>query len=320
MNWLVTGGAGYIGSHIVKCLVEDGHTVSILDNFSSGSINEIKNNVKVFNEDITNIAGVHRIFFENNFDGVIHTAAKKSVAQSFLEKELYENVNVFGTLNVLNFAIKTGVKNFIYSSSAAVYGVVDSDRIKEDTETNPISPYGVTKLVAEQLVTNEINSGNILGGSIRYFNVAGKDKELNQDKSKSNIYPAIFDSIKENRNFSIFGDDYPTPDGTCVRDYIHVSDVARFHVEFAKTLEKDNCPRVVNAGAGTGVSVKNVIDSVNKFLPSPIKTQVLPQRDGDPAFLVADTSLSKSWMDFKCDYTLDDISQSAVDGFIDEHQ
>ncbi len=158
MNWLVTGGAGYIGSHIVKCLVEDGHTVSILDNFSSGSINEIKNNVKVFNEDITNIAGVHRIFFENNFDGVIHTAAKKSVAQSFLEKELYENVNVFGTLNVLNFAIKTGVKNFIYSSSAAVYGVVDSDRIKEDTETNPISPYGVTKLVAEQLVTNDFES------------------------------------------------------------------------------------------------------------------------------------------------------------------
>lgn len=319
MNWLVTGGAGYIGSHIVKGLLEDGHSVCILDNFSTGNLSKIAENVRVFNEDITNASAVEKIFFENKFDGVIHTAAKKSVAQSFLEKELYENTNVYGTVNLLNSAAQTGVKNFIYSSSAAVYGIVDSDKITENTEKNPISPYGSTKLTAEELVTEAINSGKILGGSIRYFNVAGKDKELNQDKSKSNIFPAIFDSLEKKDYFSIFGDDYPTPDGTCVRDYIHVCDVARFHIEFSKTLEKENCPKVINAGTGTGVSVKNVIDSVNKFLPEPVQTKILARRDGDPAFLVSDTSLSSSWMDFKCIYTLDDISKSAIDGFTNEH-
>lgn len=315
MKWLVTGGAGYIGSHVVKLLLDNGDSVAVLDNFTNNNKYKHIENVTTFNEDITNSAGIKRVFYENSFDGVIHLAAKKSVAESFEKENLYHNVNVFGTLNVLNNAIYCGVKRFIYSSSAAVYGVKGSEPIKETDETSPISPYGLTKLIAEELVTSAVQSGKILGGSVRYFNVAGKDKELPSDESKSNIYPAVFDSIKNNKKFFIFGDNYPTPDGTCVRDYVHVLDIARFHIEYAKTLDKEKCPLVLNAGTGTGYSVKQVVDSLNKYLDKPIDIEVLPPRIGDPAFLLADVSTSKEWMGFTPQYTLDDISRSAVEGF-----
>lgn len=319
MKWLVTGGAGYIGSHVVKLLANQGDSVSVLDNFSINTDFKQLSGVGIFNEDISNSAGIKRVFYENKFDGVIHLAAKKSVAESFEKENLYHNVNVFGTLNVLNNAIYSGVGTFIYSSSAAVYGIKGSDPIKETEETNPISPYGLTKLIAEDLVTSAVNSGKIRGGSVRYFNVAGKDSELPSDTSKSNIYPAVFDSVINNKKFSIFGNTYPTRDGTCIRDYIHVLDIARFHIEYAKILEEDNCPTVLNAGTGGGYSVKEVIDSINNYLKYPIQTQVLPPRDGDPAVLVADTTLSKRWMNFSPEYTLDDISYSAVEGFYRDH-
>lgn len=319
MKWLVTGGAGYIGSHVVKILLDNGDSVAVLDSFTNNNKYKHTKDVTTFNEDITNSAGIKRVFYENSFDGVIHLAAKKSVAESFEKENLYHNVNVFGTLNVLNNAIYCGVERFIYSSSAAVYGVKGSEPIKETDETSPISPYGLTKLIAEELVTSAVQSGKILGGSVRYFNVAGKDKELPSDTSKSNIYPAIFDSITNNKKFSIFGDTYSTPDGTCIRDYIHVLDIARFHIEYAKILEKDGCPAVLNAGTGGGSSVKEVVDSVNNYLKYPIQTEILPPRDGNPAVLVADTSLAKKWMDFSPQYKLDDISYSSVGGFLNGH-
>lgn len=312
MSWLITGGAGYIGSHIVKLLSEEKQEITVVDNFSSGKKDRLPPSVNLIKLDICDSIGLENIFKVRKFSHVIHLAALKSVSESFLNPEAYKKVNYEATITLIDLAVKNQVKNFVFSSTAAVYGNLESGIAFENSPTIPISPYGATKLGAENYLSAQIGKGNISGVSLRYFNVAGATEPKLVDLKSENLIPRIIELIRAGIKPQVFGSDYSTPDGTCVRDYVHVQDIARAHLMCTKFGKEQKLPVAMNIGTGKGSSVLDVINSISRNLGKNLEFELLPRRTGDPALLIANTELIASNLDFTTEFNLDAITKSAI--------
>lgn len=294
---LVTGGAGYIGSHTVKALKTAGLQPLIFDNFSTGHRSFIKG-TPVVEGDVCNPGDPARAFSEYSIDGVLHFAGKALVGESTQKPELYYETNFLGGLNLLNAMRNCGVKYLIFSSTCATYGVPLRVPIREDHPQNPINPYGDTKLAFERAMRWFHEAHGLEYLSLRYFNAAGADAEgeFGEDHDpETHLIPLVLDAAAGRRpDVQIFGGDYPTPDGTCLRDYIHVSDLARAHVLGLQALMDGKVQsQAVNLGTGHGYSVREVIETVRRITGRDFEVRETARRAGDPAELVAAVDRAK---------------------------
>lgn len=310
--WLVTGGAGYIGSHVVLKMSEAGFEVVVLDNLSSGLIERIPVGVNFIKGDICDFDLVSQLLLENKVEGIINLAALKSVEESKRIPEEYERINHLGTKILVDCAIKAGAKVFIQSSTAAVYGKSDSGLVSETSELSPISPYGESKVLAEREVERFIGKDGRRGTCLRYFNVLGSESPLLKDNSKANVVPMVLEALAKGAPPQIFGDDYQTKDGTCIRDYIHVSDIARAHVLAVIKLQTGVLPPAINIGTGHGYSVREVMREILVQSSSKNEPIVVGRREGDPAILISDVTLIRELLGFKAELSLFQMIRSSI--------
>ncbi|WP_225844624.1 UDP-glucose 4-epimerase GalE [Streptomyces sp. HPF1205] len=289
MTWMITGGAGYIGSHVVKAMTEAGERVVVFDDLSTGDAGRLPAGVPLERGTVLDGAALDRVMREHQVDGVVHIAAKKQVGESVERPLWYYRENVEGLRTVLEAAAGAGVGRFLFSSSAAVYGMPDVDLVTERTPCEPMSPYGETKLAGEWLVKATGRAHGMATASLRYFNVAGAATPELGDPGVFNLVPMVFRSLSQGKPPTIFGDDYPTPDGTCVRDYIHVEDIASAHLAAARRLAEDpEAELVLNIGTGKGVSVAEMVAIIQEVSGhTGLAPEVAPRRPGDPARVVA---------------------------------
>jgi len=311
-TWLLTGGAGYIGTHIADEFISKGKSVVIVDSLYQGLESRIiflraKHGVEIpfIKCDIRDYNEIESVIREYKIDGIVHTAALKAVGESMEKPDEYFQVNLDSTKELIEIAKRNGVKRFIFSSTAAVYGSPDStEPCKEDGPKAPISPYGDSKYQAESSVTAFINEPGNHGTSLRFFNVVGTAAPELLDNSVENLVPIVLGKLNKGEAPVIFGTDYPTTDGTCIRDYVDVRDIARAHLAAANATTK--LPPAMNIGTGRGASVREIIklvlDATNKSDTAVIEN---PRRAGDPAFLCADVTLAKSAMGFESQYSLE---------------
>ena len=299
MKILVTGGAGYIGSHVIKQLLKKTqNNITIIDNFKTGFKNTIDvlktfGNFNFINQDLGDWGEVERIFKENQFDVVIHFSASLLVEESVKNPIKYYMNNTCNSINLINLSNKYNVNKFIFSSTAAVYGESNIDKmpLSENEKTNPINPYGSSKLFTEKVIRdNEITNKDFKYVILRYFNVAGAEESLSIGEChepETHLIPLIVKTALGKRDkIMIFGDDYNTKDGTCIRDYIHIDDLASAHISSLEYLN-DNKSNIFNCGYGYGFSVKEVINAVKKVSGVDFNVEVTNRREGDPAVLVA---------------------------------
>ncbi|MCX6445218.1 MAG: UDP-glucose 4-epimerase GalE [Actinobacteria bacterium] len=311
-RWLVTGGAGYIGTHIADEFIRNGKSVVIYDSLYQGLESRLvylraKHGVEIplIKADIRDYNEIESVIRKYKIDGIVHTAALKAVGESMEKPDEYFQVNLEATSELIEIAKRNGVKKFIFSSTAAVYGSPDTmEPCKEDGPKAPISPYGDSKYQAESKVTAFINTPGNHGTSLRFFNVVGAAAPELLDNSVENLVPIVLGKLNKGEAPVIFGTDYPTPDGTCIRDYVDVRDVARAHLAAANATTK--LTPAMNIGTGRGASVREIIklvlDAINKTDSAVIEDA---PRAGDPASLCADVSLAKSAMGFESQYSLE---------------
>lgn len=313
MSVLVTGGAGYIGSHVVAQLVERGEKVVIVDDLSAGLPSRVPGH-KIHQIDLSkesSVEALRELALSHSADSIIHFAAKKSAPESVTKPEYYFRQNVGGLLNIISALHGTDVTKFVFSSSAAVYGDARG-QVTENSPTVPMNPYGDSKLMGEQILNRESTLGGIKVANLRYFNVAGAGAPHLADNSKANIVPMVFDKIKEGLSPHIFGDDYDTPDGTCIRDYVHVVDLAEAHIAALEYLDKTSEPHsAFNIGTGKGYSVKEVMNVVTEVTGFSGKAEVVKRREGDPAQIVGDVSHANEHMGWMAQFGLHDMIESA---------
>ncbi|MGW7416006.1 UDP-glucose 4-epimerase GalE [Streptomyces sp. NPDC054863] len=321
MTWLVTGGAGYIGSHVVKALAEGGESVVVLDDLSTGDVARIPAGVPLERGSVLDRPLLDDVLRRHTVTGVVHIAAKKQVGESVERPLFYYHENVVGLQTVLEASVAAGVKQFLFSSSAAVYGMPDVDLVTEDTPCLPMSPYGETKLAGEWMVEAVGRAHGMATACMRYFNVAGAASPELGDPGIFNLVPMVFERLDADKSPLIFGDDYPTPDGTCVRDYIHVADIASAHVAAAHKLVADPDARLIlNIGKGEGVSVAEMIDIIREVSGrQDIKAEVAPRRAGDPARVVAAADRIHSELDWEARHGVRDMIESAWAGWRHRH-
>jgi UDP-glucose 4-epimerase len=281
-TWLVTGGAGYIGAHVVRSLLASGREVVVYDDLSTGLLSRVPTTVPVVEADVSDRAELQSALAAFAVDGVVHLAAKKAAGESVDLPLLYYRENVGGMLALLEAMQAAGTRRLVYSSSAAVYGDPDRNPVDEDAALRPESPYGETKVVGEWLCRDAGIAWDLSWSALRYFNVAGAGSDELGDTSVNNLIPMVFDALAAGRRPCIFGDDYPTPDGTCVRDYIHVVDLAEAHVAAAAACERGQRRDVLNVGRGQGSSVREVMDEIGRVLGRDLDPEVGPRRPGDP--------------------------------------
>jgi UDP-glucose 4-epimerase len=312
MSWLITGGAGYIGSHIAQLFDDEGLSYYCYDNLSSGLASRIRDVRRLIIGDIRDEKQFTNAIIEFEVTGVIHLAGKKSVDESKSAPLLYEETNLHATRKLLEICAETGVSRFIFSSTAAVYGEGHLGKVDEDAELFPISPYGETKLKAEQELTSYIDRGLIQGLSLRYFNVIGQSNSALRDESVDNLVPKVLSAIQENKRPQIYGSDYATPDGTCIRDYVDVRDIAALHLLICKNFKNISLPTVLNVGTGTGVSVLEVMETIYSRLDLPLTPDFLPRRQGDPQILVADARKLKEQLGFTTRYKFAESIESLI--------
>jgi UDP-glucose 4-epimerase len=317
-TWLLTGGAGYIGTHIADEFIRADKSVVIYDSLYQGLESRIvylraKHNVEIpfIKADIRDYNELENVIRTHKIDGIVHTAALKAVGESMEKRDEYFQVNLDATIELLKIAERNNVKKFIFSSTAAVYGSPDSmEPCREEGPKAPISPYGDSKFQAESYVFAFTAKPGHLGTSLRFFNVVGcaKSPEL-LDNSVENLVPIVINKLKKNEAPVIFGTDYPTPDGTCIRDYVDVRDIARAHLAAANATTK--LPNAINIGTGRGASVREIIKLVLEATDK-ADTQVIEndRRAGDPAFLCADINLAKTAMGFTSQYSLEESVRS----------
>jgi UDP-glucose 4-epimerase len=310
-TWLITGGAGYIGAHIADLFLANNREVVIFDQVKEGHSSRIQylsgkyqKNIPFITGDIRDAIAVEALLSEYAPDGVIHTAALKSVAESVEKPKEYYNVNFEATSQLLELLKKYGIHNFIFSSTAAVYGSpVEKTRAKESDFTNPISPYGSSKLAAEKVVNEFLSIPGNYGTSLRFFNVIGSANPNLLDNSVANLVPIVMKAITFGETPVIYGNDFSTDDGTCVRDYVDVRDIAAAHLAIANSSSQ--LPRALNVGTGKGASVLQVIDLVCEIAERrDIEAKVIDRRAGDPAFLCADVKLINDTLGFSAKYSL----------------
>ncbi len=301
MKVLVIGGAGYIGSHVCLELKENGHSVTVFDNLSSGAKENLFPFQDFFQGDIMNPSDLKNAM-ARGFDAAIHLAAFKAAGESMLEPEKYASNNLCGTVNVLNALCAAGIKKLVFSSSAAVYGEPVYLPIDEKHPTNPENFYGYTKLEIERLLAWYDKLRGLKFVSLRYFNAAGYDAQgraCGLERNPANLIPVIMEVASGMRTeLKVFGDDYPTADGTGVRDYVHVSDLARAHASALDRLQKGEDSLVVNLGSDSGLSVFELLDAARRICGKAIPATVVPRRPGDPARLFASSALAKETLDW----------------------
>ena len=311
-RWLLTGGAGYIGTHIADEFIRVGKSVVIYDSLYQGLESRIiylrtHHNVEIpfIKADIRDYNELESVIRTHKIDGIVHTAALKAVGESMEKRDEYFQVNLEATTELIAIAKRNNVKKFIFSSTAAVYGSPDSmDPCKEDGPKAPISPYGDSKYQAESAVTAFINTPGNHGTSLRFFNVVGAAAPELLDNSVENLVPIVLGKLNKGEAPTIFGTDYPTPDGTCIRDYVDVRDIARAHLAAADATTK--LPETMNIGTGRGASVREIIKLVlDATKKSDTRVIEVERRAGDPAFLCADVTLAKSAMGFESKYSLE---------------
>lgn len=316
MNVLVCGGAGYIGSHTVYELIERGHSVVVVDSLIKGHKAAVHNDAKFYLGDIRDEEFMDRVFKENNIDAVIDFAAFSLVGESVNEPFKYYGNNVYGTLKLLEAMERAGVKKIVFSSTAATYGEPENDIIVESDKTNPTNPYGETKLTVEKMLKWADNAYGIKFVALRYFNAAGAhiSGKIGEDHSpETHLIPIILQTaLGQREKMFIFGDDYDTPDGTCVRDYIHVTDLADAHIKALEKLFKTNESGIYNLGNGKGFSVKEVIEKAKKVTGKDFKVEIEARRNGDPSTLIASSEKAIKELGWKPKFnTLDKIIETA---------
>lgn len=313
---LVTGGAGYIGSHTVRLLLKEGYKVTVLDNLVNGHKESLPLEAEFVQLDLGEREVLNKFIELNNFDAVIHFAAFIEAGLSMKEPDkFFENNCVNGT-NLLNAMIANGLKNIIFSSTAAVYGNPVQTPIKEDHPLNPVNHYGRTKLIFESILSMYKETHDLKYTSLRYFNAAGADSsgEIGEDHDpETHLIPLILKTaLGQRSNISIFGIDYDTKDGTCVRDYIHVNDLAQAHILALEKMFKTGECEIFNLGNGHGFTVKEVIEAAEKVIGHPIPKEEAPRRDGDPAILIADSGKIKTKLGWNPKFTsIEDIIETA---------
>jgi UDP-glucose 4-epimerase len=298
MTWLIVGGAGYIGSHIVDLFLESGQNVVVFDNLTSGKLEKVAGRCEFINGDITKKSDVVKAFEKHFYEGVINLAALKSVEESTLIPNQYWEINSRGVQILLSEAINKRVPFFIQSSTAAVYGNTESGFADETTQTMPISVYGETKLHAEQTLSAAISNNLIRGTSLRYFNVVGAKSPNLRDTFATNLFPIAMKAIRSKSNLIVYGRDYDTHDGTCIRDYLHVEDLARAHLLTVKKLREGQVSQHLNIGTGVGLSVLEVISALQDFNGTNLPISFLPRRQGDVAAMVAKVNLARDEIGF----------------------
>jgi UDP-glucose 4-epimerase len=289
MKVLVVGGAGYIGSVTVEQLLADGHEVIVLDNLCRGHKEAVSSKAKFVQGDMGNIDDVNGIFKSENIDAVMHFGALSLVGQSVEQPAVYFRNNVSNGMTLLDAMLANGVKKFVFSSTAAVYGEPHSSPITEDFPLVPTSPYGDSKLAFEKILKWYANAYGLMYTALRYFNVAGATETAGEEHDpETHLIPLVLQVARGDRpHVTIFGDDYQTPDGTGIRDYIHVKDLANAHLLAVKALKTPGQSSVYNLGSGTGFSVKQIIEVAINVTGKEIPTQTGPRRAGDPSILVA---------------------------------
>jgi UDP-glucose 4-epimerase len=293
MRYLITGGAGYLGRHLTHSLVNQGHNVVIYDNFSNGEVKHLLTSADVINGDLSDQVLLQSTLKEFQVDGVFHLAAKKSVAESYLNPELYDLVNVGGTVSLVKACVETGIRRIVFTSSAAVYGALDTDTpIKEDSPMAPCNPYGSSKKAAEEVLKQYVKDFNLRVATLRVFNIGGAESLSFSEPHGENVIPLILKSIKGNQIFTIFGSNYPTHDGTCIRDFVHVNDVVSAHIMSMDYLESMPDPMFIpfNVSSNFGVSVKELISEFENVSKQQIQLKSGEPRNGDPASVIGDNT------------------------------
>ncbi|AOR33963.1 UDP-glucose 4-epimerase GalE [Streptomyces fodineus] len=320
MTWLITGGAGYIGAHVVRAMTEAGERTVVYDDLSTGVAERVPAEVPLVQGSVLDAELVARTLAEHEISGVVHLAAKKQVGESVELPLHYYRENVEGLRTLLEAVTAAGVPSFVFSSSAAVYGMPDVDLVTEETPCLPMSPYGETKLAGEWLVRATGKATGMSTASLRYFNVAGAAGPELADTGVFNLIPMVFEKLTEGAPPRIFGDDYPTPDGTCVRDYIHVVDLAEAHVTVARALASSpGTDLTLNIGRGEGVSVREMIDRINAVTGYDRPPTVTPRRPGDPARVVAAATRIATELGWQAKYDVQDMITSAWEGWVHHH-
>jgi len=312
VTWLVTGGAGYIGAHVVREFQAAGIPVVVLDDLSSGHEGFVPRGTPFGRGSILDGAFVSRALDDHGVTGVVHVAGFKYAGVSVQRPLHTYEQNVDGTTVLLAAMQDQGVDRLVFSSSAAVYGTPDVDLVTEDTPKAPESPYGETKLIGEWLLRDQEIAAGLRHTSLRYFNVVGSGDPAIRDTSPHNLFPLVFEALVEGRRPRINGTDYPTPDGTCVRDYVHVTDIARAHVAAARRLDAgEPLERAYNLGSGSGVSVAQIMAAVARVTGIPFEPELAPRRPGDPPRIVANGDLAARDLDWAMRHTLDEMVASA---------
>ena len=315
VTWLITGGAGYIGAHVVERVLASGREVVVLDDLSSGIAARLSSNAHLFQTSLQDTAGINRVFNDADITGVVHLAAKKRVGESVERPDYYWQENVVGLQNLMDAMKRHGVQNFVFSSSAAVYGQPDVSSgalISEQTPCSPINPYGATKLEGEILSKAMAASDGIKVAALRYFNAAGAGRPDLGDQYIFNLVPIVFDSLDRGEQPTVFGNDYITPDGSCIRDYVHVQDLAEAHISAMNFVEKsDPGFTAINIGTGSGTSVYEMLEMIQDVTGISTNPIIGQRREGDPPALVADVSLARDLLVWQSSRDLREIVSSS---------
>lgn len=293
MRILVTGGAGYIGSVMTRFLQDAGHEVMVLDNLSEGHRDAMPESVRFIKADISDIVTV--ISPDDHIDAVVHLAAYIAAGESMAEPEKYWRNNTIGTLQMLDGLRRLGIRKLIFASTAATYGNPEKIPITEDMPTKPTNTYGMTKLAVDMAITSECIAHSMAATSLRFFNVAGAYKGAGEcHRNETHIIPIAFEVLEGKREaFTLYGDDYPTPDGTCIRDYIHVADLAKAALLALNKLEPGK-HAIYNLGNGKGFSNRQVIETIERVTKKKLRVVMGARREGDPAVLVASSEKAKA--------------------------
>ena len=315
MKVLVTGGAGYIGSHFVRILANQNIECVVLDNLSRGHKEAVPPNIELEVIDLLDSKSLENLFNKYSFDSIVHFAAFAYVGESVENPILYYQNNVVGSFNLIRAAVNANIKNFVFSSTCSLYGNPSKVPISEDLPTNPINPYAQTKLTIENMLRDFETAYGIKSVCLRYFNAAGADfsSEIGESHDpEPHLIPIVINTALGLREkVLVFGDDYETKDGTCIRDYIHINDLGDAHLKALKYLNDGGVSEIINLGTGEGNSVKEIIDTTEKITGKGIKTEIVDRRPGDPAVLIAENAKAKNILGWTPKYDLIQTISSA---------